>query len=150
MLGFDSLGDKEPYCGFKPLHNWFTANTREGAEPQTVHTVIIRSDVDGRKKHHALVSILHAYFVKETLLHQSNTMHLYTIPTHGLSIKTQQLSVSADIFGLPDTGTVNPVSSNHHHAREKSFAIVPLHPFTHGAPEYRGNLALPALSVQFP
>lgn len=54
--------------------------------------MIIRSDSDGGKKHQALVSIIHAYFVRETLLHQSNTIHLYTIPTHGLSIKTQQLS----------------------------------------------------------
>lgn len=108
----------------------------EGAEPQKVHTVIIRSDTDGRKKRQPLVSVIRLYFEKETLLHQSNTIHLHTVPTHSPSIKTELSRVRAEIFGLSAKGTVNPLSSNHHHAHEGSFDIVPLHPFTHEVPEH--------------
>lgn len=107
--------------------------------------MIIRSDSDGGKKHQALVSIIHAYFVRETY----NTFIHYSHSWPFNKNSTALLSEPSD-FGLPDTGTVNPVSSNHHHTQEKSFAIVPLHPFTHGAPEYRGHMALPMLSVQVP
>lgn len=105
-------------------------------ESQIVHTVIIRSDADGREKRQPLVSVIRLYFEKETLLHQSNTIHLHTIPTHSASIKIPPLAGRPEIFGLPAKETVNPVSSNHHHAQEGSFAIVPLHPFTHEVPEH--------------
>lgn len=108
----------------------------EEEESQTVHTVIIRSDTDGRKKRQPLVSVIPFYFEKETLLHQSNTIHLHTIPTHSPSIKTPNCEVKAEIFSLPAKETVNLFSSNHHHAQERSFAIVPLHPFTHEVPEH--------------
>lgn len=98
--------------------------------------MIIRSDADGREKRQPLVSVIRLYFEKETLLHQSNTIHLHTIPTHSASIKIPPLAGRPEIFGLPAKETVNPVSSNHHHAQEGSFAIVPLHPFTHEVPEH--------------
>lgn len=56
----------------------------EEEEFQIVHTVIIRSDTYGRKKRQPLVSVIRLYFEKETLLHQSDIIHLHTIPTHSL------------------------------------------------------------------
>lgn len=59
--------------------------------------------------------------------------------------------MKTEIFGLPATGTVNPVSSNPHHTQEGSVAIVPLHPFTHKFhEEHRGDTCLPTLSGQVP
>lgn len=58
---------------------------------QIVHTVIIRSDSDGRKKLQPLVLVIHPYFERETLLNQSKTTLLYAIPTYRPTIKTQPL-----------------------------------------------------------
>lgn len=63
----------------------------EEEESEIVHTVIIRSDADGRKKRQPLVPVIRLHFEKETLLHQSNTIHLHTVPTHSLLIKTVPL-----------------------------------------------------------